>query len=50
MNPLDKAGGYGIQEDGDLIIEKIAGSYTNVVGLPVERLTKELQAWAELSH
>jgi len=45
VNPLDKARGYGIQEDGDSIIEKISGSYTNVVGLPVERLTDELQAW-----
>jgi septum formation protein len=47
VNPLDKAGGYGIQEDGDSIIENISGSYTNVVGLPVERLTAELQAWSE---
>ena len=45
MNPLDKAGAYGIQEYGDLIVEKIVGSYTNVVGLPVERLQAELQAW-----
>ena len=45
VNPLDKAGGYAIQEDGDLIVEKISGSYTNVVGLPVERLTAELEAW-----
>jgi septum formation protein len=45
VNPLDKAGAYAIQEDGDLIVEKIAGSYTNVVGLPVERLQAELQAW-----
>ena len=35
VNPLDKAGGYAIQEEGDLIVEKIAGSYTNVVGLPL---------------
>ena len=47
VNPLDKAGGYGIQEDGDSIIESISGSYTNVVGLPVERLTAELKAWSE---
>jgi septum formation protein len=46
VNPLDKAGAYAIQEEGDLIVEKIVGSYTNVVGLPVERLTTELQAWA----
>jgi septum formation protein len=45
VNPLDKAGAYAIQEEGDLIVEKIVGSYTNVVGLPVERLTAELQAW-----
>ena len=46
VNPLDKAGAYAIQEEGDLIVEKIAGSYTNVVGLPMERLAAELQAWA----
>ena len=46
VNPLDKAGAYAIQEDGDLIVEKITGSYTNVVGLPMERLTAELEAWA----
>ena len=46
VNPLDKAGAYAIQEAGDLIVEKISGSYTNVVGLPIERLRTELQAWA----
>lgn len=45
VDPLDKAGAYAIQEDGDLIVEKISGSYTNVVGLPVERLNEELAAW-----
>ena len=45
VNPLDKAGAYAIQQDGDLIVEKIAGSYSNVVGLPMERLTAELVAW-----
>jgi len=48
VNPLDKAGAYAIQEEGDLIVEKIVGSYTNVVGLPVERLTAELQAWTTI--
>jgi septum formation protein len=45
VNPLDKAGAYAIQEEGDLIIERISGSYTNVVGLPLERLRVELQTW-----
>ena len=45
VNPLDKAGGYAIQEEGGLIIEKISGSYSNVVGLPVERLAAELKEW-----
>ena len=45
VNPLDKAGAYAIQEAGDLIVEKISGSYTNVVGLPVEKLREELNAW-----
>ena len=33
-SPMDKAGAYGIQDGG--LAEKITGSYTNVVGLPVE--------------
>jgi septum formation protein len=45
VNPLDKAGAYGIQEEGDLIVEKISGSYSNVMGLPVERLKAELESW-----
>jgi septum formation protein len=41
--PFDKAGSYGIQERIGLIgIERIDGSYTNVVGLPTEKLYKEL--------
>jgi septum formation protein len=45
IDPLDKAGAYAIQEKGDLIVEGISGSYTNVVGLPVERLQAELTEW-----
>jgi septum formation protein len=45
INPLDKAGGYAIQEHGELIVSEISGSYSNVVGLPLERLTAELEAW-----
>ncbi len=41
-NPLDKAGAYGIQESGDLIVARISGSYENVMGLPVARVLAEL--------
>jgi len=47
VNPLDKAGAYAIQEDGDFIVESISGSYSNVMGLPVERLTMELGEWCD---
>jgi septum formation protein len=45
VNPFDKAGAYAIQDEGDLIVERISGSYTNVVGLPVEKLREELEIW-----
>lgn len=45
INPLDKAGAYAIQEFGELIVESIEGSLTNVVGLPVEALREELAHW-----
>jgi septum formation protein len=38
VNPLDKAGAYAIQEHGDRVVAGIAGSYSNVMGLPVEKL------------
>lgn len=45
VNPLDKAGAYAIQEHGERIVAEISGSYSNVVGLPVERVREELHAW-----
>jgi septum formation protein len=42
-HPLDKAGAYGIQDHGEKIIEKIAGSYENVMGLPVMRVVRALE-------
>ena len=44
INPLDKAGGYAAQEHGDRIISAVEGSWTNVVGLPMEALAAELSA------
>jgi septum formation protein len=45
INPLDKAGAYAIQEHGDDIVRNISGSFSNVVGLPLERLSEELSAF-----
>jgi septum formation protein len=41
VNPLDKAGAYAIQEGADLIISGWKGSFSNVVGLPLEE-TKQI--------
>jgi len=40
--PLDKAGGYGIQERGGVLVEGIDGSYSNVVGLPLAEVVRLL--------
>jgi septum formation protein len=45
INPLDKAGAYGIQDHGDMVVESIKGSRANVVGLPVEALRQHLERW-----
>ena len=45
IDPLDKAGAYAAQGDGKDIIEKIGGSYTNVVGLPMEKTAQALRAF-----
>lgn len=42
IDPLDKAGAYAAQEDGGRIIECVEGSFSNVVGLPVERTREAL--------
>jgi septum formation protein len=47
IHPLDKAGGYAIQDHGELIVERIDGSFSNVVGLPLERLREELATFAK---
>jgi len=44
-NPFDKAGAYGIQEHGELIVAGIEGGYENVMGLPVEKVVASLARW-----
>ena len=44
-SPLDKAGAYGIQDHGGMIVERISGAFDNVMGLPVGVL---LEALAEI--
>lgn len=38
FKPFDKAGGYGVQETGDIFVEQIEGEFDNVVGLPTKLL------------
>jgi septum formation protein len=42
--PLDRAGAYAIQERGAALVDRIEGSYTNVVGLPVKEVLEALEA------
>lgn len=41
-SPLDKAGSYGIQDD-ERIVKTYQGSYTNIIGLPVEEIREQLR-------
>lgn len=45
VNPLDKAGAYGIQEGRELIIACWEGSFTNIMGLPIEATKQILTPW-----
>lgn len=45
VNPLDKAGAYGIQEGREMIIAGWEGSFTNIMGLPMEATKQILTTW-----
>lgn len=42
---MDKAGAYAIQDHGEMILEELKGSLSNVIGLPVEELGKHLEKY-----
>jgi septum formation protein len=42
-NPLDKAGAYGIQSHGGMLVERVDGLLSNVIGLPVEEVVERLK-------
>jgi septum formation protein len=44
INPMDKAGAYAAQEHGKLIIDRIEGSMTNVIGLPMRKVAEILES------
>lgn len=47
-DPFDKAGSYGIQGQGSLLIESIKGDFYSVMGLPVSRVIRALSAFKDL--
>jgi len=50
VEPLDKAGAYAAQESPELIIRKTEGSFTNVIGLPMEVVTSILADFGMYPH
>jgi septum formation protein len=47
IEPLDKAGAYAIQDHGDLLVARFEGSFSNVIGLPTEKLGMHLARFQE---
>ena len=48
VSPLDKAGGYAVQEDRGVLIARMKGSRSNVIGLPLELLRRELRVFRRI--
>ncbi len=42
---LDKAGSYAIQQEGHRIVDRVEGSMSNVIGLPIEAVRSALERW-----
>ena len=42
---LDKAGAYGIQEHGEMLVESVDGDFNNVIGLPISSVTEHLKKY-----
>ncbi|HCR29896.1 MAG TPA: septum formation protein Maf [Opitutae bacterium] len=45
VNPLDKAGAYGIQEGTELIIDSFQGSHSNIMGLPIDETKRMIERY-----
>lgn len=50
LEPMDKAGAYAVQGIGCFMVEKLEGSYSNVVGLPMEELVESLREFLFTSN
>ena len=50
VNTLDKAGAYAIQEHGEMLVEGISGSLSNVIGLPLEEVAALFSTHPDLSY
>jgi len=44
VDPLDKAGGYAVQQERKMIIEAIKGDYSTIVGMPIDMVVERLAA------